>query len=108
MKLANPFPTEVRELYRDCWKCSLCGCNGQNRGGLSLHHILGRISGSAFNCSILCGYCHEHMNHNQEEEQKLFNITLQYLYEITYQPTEKDYQFLRDNGSRLFTEDTGL
>lgn len=45
------------------------------------------------------------MGHSQEEECTLFKITLQYLYEINYSPTERDYQFLRDNSRRLFTDD---
>lgn len=106
MKLSFPFPIEVRKLYLDCWKCWLCGENGQRKGGLEIHHVLGRVSDSAFNSSVLCKDCHSHMGHSQEEECKLFLITLQYLYEIDYKPKTPDYDFLFQNGGRLFTEDT--
>lgn len=46
------------------------------------------------------------MGHSQEEECKLFLITLEYLYDIEYKPTEKDYEFLRQNYKRLVTPDT--
>jgi len=106
MILQNPFPLEVRLLYIDCWRCWLCGENGSRKGGLEIHHIMGRISDSAFNSSCLCKDCHSHMGHSQEEECKLFGITLEYLYDIEYKPTEKDYEFLRQNYKRLVTSDT--
>jgi len=105
MKLAFPFSFEVRLLYLNCWKCWLCGENGQRKGGLEIHHILGRISDSAFNSSCLCKECHSHMGHSQEEECKLFLITLKYLYDMKYQPCEKDYDFLNKNGRRLLTKE---
>src|ERR1041385_6945253 len=96
MKLKNPFSLRIRLLYMDVWSCWLCGLNGQNRGGLSIHHIRGRISASIFNSSLLCGYCHEHMGHSEEEERMIFLITLKWIYNIKYMPLPEDYEFLRD------------
>ena len=105
MNLQNPFPLEVRKLYIDCWTCWLCGGNGQQSGGLEIHHIMGRISDSAFNSSCLCKSCHGHMGHSQEEEQKLFFITLQYLHGLEYEPIQKDWDFLKDNFHRIVSND---
>lgn len=105
MQLQNPFPLTVRLLYLDCWRCWLCGENGQRNGGLEIHHIMGRISASAFNSSCLCKKCHGHMGHSQEEEQKLFLITLKYLKGICYNPIQEDYDFLTQHYQRLMTED---
>lgn len=104
MKLANPFPLEVRLLYLDCWRCFLCGSNGNSRGGLSIHHIMGRVSGCAFNSSCLCGTCHETMGHSHEEEQQLFALTLQYLHAKHYSPNQHDIEFLVGNYHRLLSE----
>lgn len=79
MKLDNPFPLEVRSLFMYCYKCWICEENGQRCGGLELHHIWGRVSGSAFNAAVLCKRCHEHVKHNQEEHLKLFRRTVQFL-----------------------------
>lgn len=49
MHLDNPFSKETRELFRDVWVCWECGQNGQETGGLELHHITGRDSDSAYN-----------------------------------------------------------
>ena len=105
MQLATPFPLEVRLLYLGHWKCFICNSNGQGRGGLSIHHILGRISGSALNSSCLCGECHSHMGHSQEEERKIFLKTLEFLYNKQYVLNKEDIQFLRENGDRLIGEE---
>ena len=105
MQLSYPFPLEVRKMYIDCWTCWICSQNGQQSGGLELHHVLGRISDSIFNSSVLCHKCHSHMGHSQEEEQQLFLITLKYLYDLHYVPIEKDYDFLKMHYTRLVNDE---
>ena len=94
MQLQNPFTLNTRLLYLDCWTCWICGSNGQSNGGLEIHHITGRDSNSPFNSSCLCGSCHRHMGHSQEEEQKLFLKTLEYLYNLEYEPMDSDFAFI--------------
>lgn len=94
MKLANPFPTQTRELFRDCWECWECGENGQQSGGLELHHITGRDSNSPLNGAILCKKCHAHACHNHEEEQRYTFKTLKFLYNMGYSITSKDIHHL--------------
>ena len=106
MKLNNPFTEKVRSLYLGHWVCFLCGANGWNRGGLEIHHILGRISDSAFNSSCLCGACHKHMGHSREEHQKIFYQTIQFLKKQEFKPEEEDYLFLRENYTELVCEKT--
>lgn len=103
ISLKYPFPLEVRKLYIDCWSCWLCGGNGTNCGGLEIHHIMGRISDSALNSSCLCKKCHSTMGHSEEEERKLFFITLKYLWDVEYQLTENDFDFLGRYHDRLMT-----
>ena len=94
MYLRNPFPIETRWLFFDVrYKCFDCGSNQ----GVELHHILGRVSSSAFNACPLCKDCHVKVKHNQEEHQRLFLKTLQYLITIGYNPSEEDYLFINNN-----------
>lgn len=97
MLLNNPFPQEVRELFRGVWECWECGQNGTDTGGLEIHHITGRDSCSAFNASVLCKKCHEKKNHNHKEEQFLFFITQKFLKAIGYVPIVRDYQFISEH-----------
>lgn len=102
MQLDNAFPLEVKTLYLYRYDCSICGSNGNNRGGLSLHHITGRTKGnwwtaSALNSCLVCGTCHEALNHNEEEEQYLFNLTLTFLFDSEYKLVEIDLVFLQNN-----------
>lgn len=102
MKLDNPFPLEVKTLYLYRHDCSICGSNGNNRGGLALHHITGRTKGnwwtaSALNSILVCGTCHETLNHNEEEEKFLFNKTLKFLKGENYKLIEIDFVFLQNN-----------
>jgi hypothetical protein len=46
------------------------------------------------------------MGHSQEEEQELFLITLEYLFNIHYVPVEGDYIFLKEHYTRLVTDKT--
>jgi len=101
MKLAHGFSNDVRNLYLYHTACFLCGCNGWGRGGLELHHIMGRVSSSAFNSSCLCGACHSHMGHSKEEHQRIFTETIRFLKDIRYKPTDEDWQFLEDNLAEL-------
>lgn len=104
MELRNPFNLYTRLLYDGIWFCWLCGGNGVNKGGLELHHIVGRDSSSPFNSALLCGECHRGMNHSQEEEQHLFFLTLRFLYSKKYKPTPYDLEFLDKYKYRLFSE----
>lgn len=63
---------------------------------LELNHIFGRVSGSAFNASLLCHECHSHVGHTQEEHAQLFYLNAKFLAEINYLPTEKDKIFIDD------------
>jgi hypothetical protein len=108
MILQNPFPPEVRNLYLGAWYCFYvdengvaCNANGVGRGGLELHHLLGRSSACAFNSCLLCGECHRKIVHNIDEHRRLFVRTLQYLTSIKYQPKVKDIEFIRDNEREL-------
>lgn len=106
MKLKHPFKSEVRLLYLGHWECFLCGCNGWDRGGLEIHHILGRISGSAFNSSCLCGYCHKNIGHSLEEQHKIFFQTFQFIRKIKYKPSEADWEFLEKHYKELVGSNT--
>jgi hypothetical protein len=64
---------------------------------LELHHILGRISDSAFNACPLCPICHLAEIHTDEDKRRLFNLNQNFLIAESYRPTGKDWQFLRDN-----------
>lgn len=105
MQLANPFPIDVRKQYLGIWACWICGRNGSDRGGLELHHIMGRISDSILNSALLCKVCHEHMNHNQAEEQYLFFLTLKFVKSIGWWLTEKDIAFMNEHKERLFSDE---
>lgn len=94
MKLANPFPSFVRELFRDQWACWWCGSNGSDCGGLELNHIYGRISGSALNASLLCKCCHAKVVHNREEHRDLLRKAITYLTSIGYKLRPVDDEFL--------------
>ena len=104
MKLKNDFPGEIRQLYLGYWKCFFCDSNGWNRGGLEIHHILGRVSSVAFNSSCLCGECHKHIGHTREEHQTLFHKTLDFLKNVGYNPKKEDYKFLEDNFNELWNK----
>lgn len=99
MQLANPFPIEVRVLFMDCWTCWECGSNGQRYGGLELHHIWGRVSGSALNGAVLCKRCHDRVKHTQEERRKYFLKTMGFLLankEYTgFKLCQRDEEFIR-------------
>src|SRR5580698_7667740 len=79
MKLQYDFPLKVRNLFIGCWECWQCGGNGQDRGGLAIHHIWGRVSSSALNAAVLCGECHDHVSHSTETRCRYFTQTFRYL-----------------------------
>jgi len=97
MKLANPFTSATRELWRDWWECLQCGGNGQGVGGLELHHITGRDSNSPLNGAVVCKECHSHMGHSKDEERQLFAATMQYLLNQKYSLTKDDEQYMLDH-----------
>jgi len=72
-----------------------CGSNGQNNGGLSLHHIKGRESNVPINGIVLCNDCHAKCGHDDKEERKYLNKTLTYLINQHYKPTDEDWDFIR-------------
>jgi len=98
MKLKYDFPPKVRLLYLYHTACFLCGSNGSDCGGLEIHHILGRVSDSAFNSSCLCRCCHAKMVHNQQEHREVFAHTFEFLRSSRlrgdFLPTEYDWWFL--------------
>ena len=99
MKLQNPFPQETREIFRDVqYFCFICGKNGSDVGGTELHHILGRVSNSAFNAAVLCKKCHYHIKHSKEEHKFLLNKTARYvakkIKQYEYRPRREDFEFV--------------
>ena len=94
MQLANPFPQSVRLLFIDCYACWECGENGQRHGGLELHHIWGRISGSALNAAVLCKKCHDEIAHNHETHHRLLRKTIHFLHSLGYKLHARDDEFL--------------
>lgn len=76
MKLRNPFPPEVRNLFLYEYACMNCGRSDR---GLELHHITGRNDASKENAIVLCLECHRHAGHSQKEETKYKEITKQWL-----------------------------
>jgi hypothetical protein len=92
MKLANPFPPSVREMYRYETECHLCG---RSDAGLELHHITGRGSSSIFNACLLCTKCHQGMKHNESEEQFLLGIAWAFALGMRWTLTEDDREFIR-------------
>lgn len=95
MKLAHPFSTETRLLFMDLWECALCGENGQENGGLELHHIWGRINESPFNACVLCKKCHGHVGHSLQERIKCFVWTVNKLSQQGYSITQEDENFFK-------------
>jgi len=100
MKLRNPFSTRVRDLWFMCWECVVCSGNGTDCGGLELHHIAGRVSGSALNAATVCKGCHIGMGHSESEEKMLFREVLSYYYNGEIELTKEDVLFV-DEYSRL-------
>lgn len=94
MKLANPFPENVRLIYLYVYACFECGRSDR---GLELHHITGRDSLSAFNACPLCKVCHNAIIHTNYEERKYFRINKDFLLKQHYQPIEYDFEFIRDH-----------
>ncbi len=101
MILKNPFLLRVRVLYAYNYECWECGQNGTQTGGMSLHHIVGRSSASAFNSAPVCGKCHTHMGHTVKEQRFLFDKTQQYLLKEKYEPVEEDWDFIRQHRREL-------
>lgn len=93
--LKNNFSDETRELWIFRYDCDLCKKNNN----LELHHILGRVSSSPLNVSLLCRECHS--NHGIlsqfEMRRKLLRKTFAYLAIDDYPLTKEDKQFLKDN-----------
>ncbi len=87
MKLKNPFPDYVRELYAFEHTCHQCGSNQI----LELHHILGRVSGSALNCMLLCRKCHA--DYTKFDKGYLLKQQLKWLVKINYKFKDEDYEF---------------
>jgi hypothetical protein len=106
MKLQYGFPQKVRLLYLYHYSCFLCGSNGSNCGGLEIHHILGRVSDSAFNSSCLCKKCHSKIGHTKEEHQMIFFFTIQFLKSVLFKPAEEDMRFLENNFEELVSLQT--
>lgn len=102
MKLKNKFTTETRYLFFDIqYICIECKRNGQDCGGVELHHILGRVSASPFNACVLCKECHSTIGHNFEEEKKYLQINAKHIFKLItqglYKLTEEDKLFLKQN-----------
>lgn len=77
--LKNDFSQEVRFLFTQIpQSCYNCGINYP----LELHHILGRVSNSPLNGSLLCHNCHKkgtiHYFYSREEllRQTFYNLVV--------------------------------
>lgn len=101
MILSNPFPLFVRNLFLYVYACGECGRSGL---GLELHHIMGRISNSAFNAIPLCPDCHYHILHDLVTHRRLFKRTAFFLHSEGYKPTTNDYSFIANNPELLDDE----
>lgn len=99
MNLSNPFPLEVRNLYLYVYSCCLCGSNEM----LELHHILGRVSDSAFNSALICHECHSHVGHTREEHWEIFSYSFPLLHRLGFRPQNKDINFLDKNWDELMS-----
>lgn len=86
----------------------MCGSNGNQRNGLELHHILGRVSDSIFNCACLCGTCHSHMGHSREEHQQLFGLAVHFIKAVHYAPDDDDLKFVAENFEELVSQETKM
>ncbi len=105
MHLDNGFSENDRSLYLGVWYCwgvnddgSWCMSNGQDCGGLELHHIMGRRKhvkclSSILNSALLCKRCHDRVRHSLDEHRQLFKKTLQFLASQHYQIKQVDIDF---------------
>jgi len=92
MTLKNRFSPTVRSLFAFRYSCDICGMNNN----LELHHILGTISNSALNASLLCHKCHEKEDSGGDElKKKLLQATIRYLVSEKYEFTRKDILFYK-------------
>jgi hypothetical protein len=106
MKLDNPFPERVRLLYLYERRCLLCHANGWGRGGLELHHILGRSCNCVFNAALLCGLCHKGMVHNSDEHLLLGGLQIRWLKDSGITPLEEDWSCLQTHYKDLISQET--
>jgi len=90
VKLKNPFPDYVKELYAFEHCCHECNSGD----GLEWHHILGRVSKSALNCMFLCHKCHE--NYTKFDKGYLLRKQLRWLVLINYKFKDEDYKFYNE------------
>lgn len=105
MKLQNRFSNETRWLFHDVrFVCFLCGKNGQDCGGIELHHIVGRSSDSPLNAAPICKKCHAHIGHTDKEQAFLLQTTIRHHMRNDYQLTVEDVIFYKDH-ERLYEMD---
>lgn len=102
MRLKNPFPSNVRNMYLfNNYECWICGSNGSHCGGMELHHIWGCISDSALNSAPLCKGCHVHILYTRTERIQLFRKTMRFLMSQGYELDNTDNEFLEKIGKDL-------
>ena len=93
----NDFTQETKILWEDnytCWEC-------QRNNVSDFHHIVHRhdkhddAESSPLNVAHLCRKCHKAGDlHSHEKQCKYLTKTVNYLYRIGYELTEKDFRFL--------------
>ena len=110
MKLEHNFSNETRHIFLYRQTCYLCKGNGNNKGGLEIHHICGRKKherylDSPFNASVLCGECHLHISHDQEVQYALFKYTARLLLEEWYKPVKDDILFINEHSKDKFNKE---
>jgi len=91
MKLKNNFSDITRALYSFEHNCWVCGSNDS----CELHHILGRVSSSPFNASVLCRKCHE--KYTTISKEKLLKKAIKFCISEGYEPNNTDITFYKDN-----------
>ena len=86
----NNFTKKTRLLFLWMRNCFLCKSNQS----LELDHILGRISNSPLNASMICRKCHvDKALRGHEGKIKQLKITLDFLRNEKYELNKKDQMF---------------
>lgn len=80
--------------------CAICGRNANSM--LEIHHILGRVSNSVFNASLLCKHCHDKVTMSKEEQIRLVKRTWQVIQQHSpdYKITHNDLEFFNKISKR--------
>ena len=106
LKLKNDFTNEQKAIWAFDYTCKApktIGLSGNilsycdSNVGVSIHHILGRISNSTLNGIPLCDKCHR--NYTYLDKSQLLKTTIKFLCDPNnqYQFNKKDIKFYEEN-----------